>query len=77
MSVQRLGGEVITHYFSGTLRGILAGAGLCKAIQADEHGHIPLILMFPSAYAGYQGYKNKDLVAAWIRENVPTKRGFF
>ena len=58
-----------THYFVyGTVRNILAGAGLCYAVENKRYLEIPFTIFFPSVYAGYHVYKNKETVVGWIRE---------
>jgi len=44
----------------GTISSFLLGSGLCYTIQNQKYWHIPLVLFFPTAYTGYQIYKNKD-----------------
>ena len=65
MSFQNI---AVQHYVFGTTRNILAGAGLCYAIQNQNYLEVPLTIFFPSVYAGYHLYKNKDPVAKWIRQ---------
>jgi hypothetical protein len=52
----------------GPTRNLLLGAGLCYAWKKEQYLHVPVIIMFPSIYAGYHLYENKDLVKRWIRE---------
>jgi hypothetical protein len=47
-------------------RNILLGAGICYAIEQDKYWHIPFAFIFPSVYAGYQGYKCRDAVRSFI-----------
>jgi len=44
----------------GTVSSFLLGSGLCYSIQNEKYWHIPLVLICPTAYTGYQIYKNKD-----------------
>jgi len=44
----------------GTVNSFLLGSGLCYSIQNGKYWHIPCVLLFPTAYTGYQMYKNKD-----------------
>jgi uncharacterized protein involved in tellurium resistance len=53
-------------YLVGTPRNILVGIGLSHVVQREEYSHIPLILIFPSIYAGYQAHQNKDAIVDWI-----------
>ena len=38
---------------------ILLGAGLCYAIENKTYSDIPLIILFPSIFTGYNIYKNR------------------
>jgi len=60
----------IQHYFFGTTRNIMAGAGLCYSIQNEKYLEIPLTILFPSIYSGYHLYKNKESVIKWVK-NLP------
>ena len=63
----------LTHYVYGSTRSLLGGAGLCYAINKREYLHVPLVLIFPSAYAGYQLFSNKDSVADWILSRMRSR----
>ena len=60
--------KVLTYYVYGTVRNILSGAGLCYAVQNKKYEEIPLTILFPSVYAGYHVYKNKEAVIHWVKE---------
>jgi len=64
--LQRDSEQVLRHYVHGAPRNVMAGMGLCYAIQNENYLHIPIIAIFPSAYAGYHVYKNKDSIVSWI-----------
>ena len=69
MSFSRVTTEPIKHsitYMVGTSRNILLGSGLSYAVEREEYSHIPLILIFPSIYAGYHAHRNKDTLMDWI-----------
>ena len=51
---------------TGPLRNLLLGAGLHYSIERNEYTHIPLILIFPSIYAGYHAHRNKDILVDWV-----------
>lgn len=38
---------------------ILIGAGLCYSIENEKYSDIPIILLFPSVFTGYNIYKNR------------------
>ncbi len=62
------------HVLFTTTRSFLCGAGLAYAISNEKYIHIPLTVIVPSAYAGYQAYKNRNEIAAWFKTNVrPTQ----
>ena len=58
--------KVITNYVVGSTRNILLGGGLAYAVQNEFYLHVPVIVIFPSIYAGYQMYNNKDNIISWI-----------
>ena len=46
----------------------LLGSGLSYVIQNEKYMHIPLVLLFPTAYTGYHVYKNKESITQYIRK---------
>jgi hypothetical protein len=54
--------DSINHrvYLFTPFRNILLGAGLAYCIQQENYYHIPLVIIFPSVYAGYHTFKNQD-----------------
>jgi len=64
MSIQT---KIISNYIFGPTRNILLGAGLCYAVEKKEYIHIPIIIIFPSIYIGYNLYDNKEKVIRWAR----------
>jgi len=36
------------------------GGGLCYIIEEKKYTHIPLFVLFPEAYCGYNIYKHRD-----------------
>jgi hypothetical protein len=78
MSLQGFVTESVKHttvHFTGTLRNLLLGACLHYAIQREEYTHIPLIIIFPSIYAGYHSHRNKDLLLDWVIETKRKMKG--
>jgi hypothetical protein len=59
--------KIIYSYIFGSTRNILLGSGLCYAIEKKEYSHIPIIILFPSIYVGYNLYDNKEKVLKWVR----------
>jgi len=62
--------KVITNYVVGTSRNVLLGGGLAYAMQNEFYSHIPVIVVFPSIYAGYQMYSNKNDIVSWINKQM-------
>ena len=58
----------IVNYMFGPTRNILLGAGLCYAVKHEYYSHIPLIVLFPSTYAGYHMYENKERLIKLAKE---------
>ncbi len=58
----------LIHHTS--LRNILCGAGLAYAFSEDKYLHTPLILMFPSVYAGYHAFKKQDDLLKWTIKSL-------
>jgi hypothetical protein len=54
-------GVVRLHHY-GPLRNILLGAGLAYAAQKEKYWHFPIAFVFPSVYAGYHVYKQRDVL---------------
>lgn len=72
MSHVRLNNEsakFVTNYIIGTPRNLLLGAGLSYAIQNELYTHIPIIILTPSVYTGYQVYSKKDNIISWLLEH--------
>ena len=46
------------------------GGGLAYSIQQKTYDHIPLVVIFPSVYAGYQAFANRDSIAEWMRKKL-------
>ena len=62
--------KVITNYVVGTTRNVLLGGGLAYAMQNEFYLHVPVIVVFPSIYAGYQMYSNKNDIVSWINKQM-------
>jgi hypothetical protein len=62
--------KIITNYVVGTSRNVLLGSGLAYAVQNEFYSHVPVIVLFPSVYAGYQMYSNKDNIVSWINKQM-------
>jgi hypothetical protein len=64
----------ISHYFVyGTMRNMISGAGLSYAIEREKYTEVPLTIFFPSIYAGYHLFKNKDDVIKTIKDITKRK----
>ncbi len=55
------------HVLFTPMRNVLCGLGLAYAISNEKYIHIPLTVIVPSAYVGYQGYMNRAEIAAWFK----------
>ena len=55
------------HVIFTPARNFLCGAGLAYSISNEKYAHIPLIVVVPSAYAGYQVYIHRDKIADWFK----------
>ena len=51
--------RIFINRFSNIAHNLLFGAGLAFTIENEKYHHIPLVLLFPGVYAGYQAWKNK------------------
>ena len=63
--------QTITHTIErlnsiSVLRNLLMGATLCYAVEKEKYNHIPIIVIFPSIYAGYQTYSNRTYVHTYF-----------
>ena len=68
----------LVNYNVGVVRNVLLGAGLCFAVQNERYTHLPVILIFPSIYAGYNLFENKDDVVKWLKTfKTEVKKTFF
>jgi hypothetical protein len=62
--------KIVTNYVFGTTRNVLLGSGLAYAVQNEFYLHVPVIVIFPSIYAGYQMYSNKENIISWINKQM-------
>jgi len=62
--------QVIVNHVFGTTRNLILGAGLCYAVKKEEYLHIPVIVLFPSIYAGFQLFSQKDMVKGWLKSQT-------
>jgi hypothetical protein len=53
-----------------TLRNLFCGIGLGYAFQNKYYLHVPLIVIFPTPYIGYQSYKNRDNIINYVKEII-------
>ncbi len=54
----------ITTYMTNLFRGI----GIAYCIEKEKYMHLPITLMFPSIYLGYQIFTNKEYIKKFIKE---------
>ena len=50
----------VNHFTS--FRNILCGAGIAYAVAEEKYTHLPLAVLIPSIYAGYQAYSNRAAI---------------
>jgi hypothetical protein len=62
--------QYFKHLHFTPFRSILAGAGFCYAIEEDKFWHLPVTFLFPSMYAGYQGYKNREQILNFMKKTL-------
>lgn len=55
------------HMIYTPTRSFLCGAGLAYAFSNEKYAHIPLIVVAPSVYSGYQAYIHRDAIRMWIK----------
>jgi len=60
--------KVITTHVLGSTRNLLLGASLGYSIQTEKYIDIPIIILFPSIYTGYQLYTNKEQIVNWLED---------
>lgn len=60
--------QIIYNYMLGPTRNLLLGASLCYAWKKEQYAHVPLIILFPSVYAGYHLYENKEQIIRFVRD---------
>ena len=58
--------KILTHQLLTPSRSFLLGGGLYYSLSIEKYWHIPLVILFPSAYAGYHTFKNRDAVKKFI-----------
>ena len=52
---------------------MLIGGGLCYAMENEKYFHIPIIILFPSIFTGYNIYKNRREIYG----NIQSNRSFY
>jgi hypothetical protein len=55
-----------------TSRNVLLGAGLCYSVEHNNYSHIPLVVVFPSIYAGYHMFKNREKILRAAASSIPS-----
>jgi hypothetical protein len=58
--------KIITFAHLTPTRSFLFGAGLYYSISIEKYWQVPLVFLFPSAYAGYHTFKNREEVKKFI-----------
>ncbi len=63
----RLRVSVINHTWISSM---FSGLETAYAIDSGKLGHIPFAIITPSAYVGYQLYKNKEVIKSEIMDII-------
>ena len=53
-----------------TARNLLMGAGLGYCVSEEKWLHLPVVVLVPSVYAGYQLYQNRRVVASFLQRHL-------
>ena len=61
--------RIFVNRFSNLPHNLLFGAGLGWAIENETYAHVPVVLVFPGAYAGYQLWRNREKMFPQCNEN--------
>ena len=57
-----------THYTPA--RNVMLGGGLAYAFSEEKYLHLPIILVVPSVYVGYQAFNNRVKAGDFVRSIV-------
>lgn len=70
--------KIITERYIqvGIGRGFLLGSSLAYAIEKEKYLEIPVLILFPTAYAGYYAYKNKEYIVNYLSNIKPKHRSW-
>ena len=66
IKIKELVPSILRHQHYTWQRSVLLGGGLAYAWTEGKWWHTPLIFFAPSAYAGYQTFKARDQIRAFI-----------
>lgn len=58
----------------GIISNIFMGAGIAYAISREKYSHIAIPILFPSAYVGYNVYKNRELIYTSVKEEIRSNK---
>jgi hypothetical protein len=62
--------NVIHNMRFTTTRNVLMGAGIAYTITEDKLWHVPVVIIVPSVYAGYQVYQHRKEAARFLQMNL-------
>ena len=68
MKIKEIAPNVLRLQHFTWQRSALLGAGLAYAWTEGKWWHAPLIVVAPSIYAGYQAFKGRDQIRAFISQ---------
>lgn len=61
----------LKHVYYTPFRNMILGAGLGYAVQQESYYmHVPLVVLFPSVYAGYHTFNNRYAIGDCIRKYI-------
>ena len=55
------------HHFT-TFRNMLCGGSIAYAIAEEKYMHLPMAVLFPSIYTGYQAYSNRAAILQTVAQ---------
>jgi len=53
---------IINYVIPNTASMFFLGGGLCYIIEEKKYTHLPIVILFPSIYCGYNIYKNRNKI---------------
>jgi hypothetical protein len=57
---------IFNYVIPNTAAMFFLGGGLCYVIEKKKYTHLPVVILFPSIYCGYNIYKNRSQITDFI-----------